>query len=268
MTFAAIGTSGGPADNDATQTDLTSLQIQIGALDIAKAPVSTTVTLTGTQTLTNKSISASQLTGDVAVARIATALTAPGPIGGTTAGTVAMTDGSVTGILSFDLYASEIKPSSGVGTKFDFAYNGLQYGNIDGLGISWANALNPSSSKHVGVFAYADNLGVVEINSTTKGVFRDLKLRCLKYDRTDTAAGATGAQTINKGAGSVNFAAGATSLVVTNSLVTAGMPVLLTVQTNDATAKSALAVSSSGSFTIYLNAAATAETRVAFQLQA
>jgi len=44
-----------------------------------------------TATLTNKSIAATQLTGNVAVARIATALTTPGAIGGTTASTGAFT---------------------------------------------------------------------------------------------------------------------------------------------------------------------------------
>ena len=44
-------------------------------------------------------------------------------------------------------------------------------------------------------------------------------LDSLAIDKTITAAATTGAQTINKAAGSVNFAAAASSLVVTNSLV-------------------------------------------------
>ena len=86
----------------------------------------------------------------------------------------------------------------------------------------------------------------------------------LGLERTNTAGGTTGAQTINKMAGSVNFAAAATSLVVTNSLVTATSNVFCVVQTNDATATIKNCVPASGSFTITLNAAATAETRVAF----
>ena len=46
---------------------------------------------TNTATITNKSIVATQLTGNVAIARIATALTTPGAIGGTTASTGAFT---------------------------------------------------------------------------------------------------------------------------------------------------------------------------------
>lgn len=83
-------------------------------------------------------------------------------------------------------------------------------------------------------------------------------------DKTITAPGTTGAQTINKTAGSVNFAAAAASLVVTNSLVTTSSIILATVGTNDATMRSVQAVAAAGSFTLFANAAATAETRVNF----
>lgn len=79
---------------------------------------------------------------------------------------------------------------------------------------------------------------------------------------TNTAGGTTGAQTINKPAGTVNFAASATSLVVTNSLCTTSSIIIATVQTNDTTMKSVAAVPGSGSFTLYAGAAATAETSV------
>lgn len=83
-------------------------------------------------------------------------------------------------------------------------------------------------------------------------------------DKTITTAGTTGAQTINKTAGSVNFASSATSLVVTNSLVTTSSVILATVANNDTTMKSVAVVAAAGSFTLYANAAATAETRVNF----
>lgn len=82
--------------------------------------------------------------------------------------------------------------------------------------------------------------------------------------KTDTAGGTTGAVTINKPSGSVNFAAGATALTVTNNLVTTSSHVFAVVQTNDTTAEIKNVVPASGSFTINLVAAATAETRVAF----
>jgi hypothetical protein len=84
--------------------------------------------------------------------------------------------------------------------------------------------------------------------------------------KTVTAGGTTGAQTINKITGTVNFAAAATSLVVTNSYVSTSSIIVATVATNDATMKSVVCVAGSGSFTIYANAAATAETRVNFRL--
>lgn len=84
------------------------------------------------------------------------------------------------------------------------------------------------------------------------------------YDATNTGAGTTGAQTINKPSGTVNFGAGATSLVVTNNLVSTSSLVFAVIRTNDATATIKNVVPSSGSFTITLNAGATAETSVGF----
>lgn len=88
--------------------------------------------------------------------------------------------------------------------------------------------------------------------------------RQLFIDATITAGGTTGNQTINKSAGSVNFAALATSLVVTSNRVTANSVVMCTVATNDTTLKSVQCVPTAGSFTMFANAAATAETRVNF----
>jgi hypothetical protein len=86
----------------------------------------------------------------------------------------------------------------------------------------------------------------------------------MQFDKTVTAGGTTGAQTINKNAGTVNFAAAATSLVVTNSRVTTSSIIVCTVGTNDTTLKSVAAVAGAGSFTLHASAAATAETRVNF----
>jgi len=86
----------------------------------------------------------------------------------------------------------------------------------------------------------------------------------MQLGKTVTASGTTGAQTINKTSGSVNFAAAATSLVVTNSLCSTSSIIIATVATNDTTMTSVKAVAGSGSFTLFSNAAATAETRVNF----
>lgn len=85
-------------------------------------------------------------------------------------------------------------------------------------------------------------------------------------ERTVTAAGTTGARTINQMAGVVNFAAGASTLVVTNSLATTSSIILVQVLGVDTTPKYATVTRASGSFTITLNAAAVAELPVAFWL--
>ena len=84
--------------------------------------------------------------------------------------------------------------------------------------------------------------------------------------KTITAAGTTGAQTINKNSGTVRFAALATSLVVTNSLCTTSSIITGNLTTNDATAILGAIVPGSGSFTIYMKTAPTAETGVCFRL--
>ena len=83
--------------------------------------------------------------------------------------------------------------------------------------------------------------------------------------RTLTPAGTTGNRTINAMAGSVNFAAGTSSVTVSNFLANATALVFCTIQTNDATATACRVTDrGAGTFTIRLNANATAETAVAF----
>jgi len=86
----------------------------------------------------------------------------------------------------------------------------------------------------------------------------------ISYLATNTAAGTTGAQTINRPSGTVNFLNGTSALVVTNSLCTTSSIVFATVRTNDATAYIKNVVPAAGSFTINLGANATAETSVGF----
>lgn len=81
--------------------------------------------------------------------------------------------------------------------------------------------------------------------------------------KTITTPGTTGAQTVNKATGRVNFAIGATSLVVTNSLVTANSIIHAVAATNDATGRVTSVVAGAGSFTIYA-IAPTAEMAVNF----
>lgn len=104
---------------------------------------------------------------------------------------------------------------------------------------------------------------IVEFRDNATIVFKIADGGSVFLDSTITAVGTTGARTINKAAGRVNIAAAGTSVVVTNSLVTANSIVLVTIATNDATATVKSVVPAAGSFTIN-TAAVTAETAFNF----
>jgi hypothetical protein len=133
-----------------------------------------------------------------------------------------------------------------------------------GSGAAGGTGTNPSLRTSF----VEDSSGVVAVTNGSTiadgGAYRDVKVRSYLVDATNTATGTTGAQTINKSAGTVNFAAAATTLVVTNSLVSTSSLVFCTIRTNDTTALIKNVVPAAGSFTITLNAAATAETSVGF----
>jgi hypothetical protein len=105
---------------------------------------------------------------------------------------------------------------------------------------------------------------LLDLQASAVSQFSVSKAGKIALSATNTAAGTTGAQTINKPSGTVNFAAAATSLVVTNSLVTTASIVMCVVRTADSTATIKNVVPGAGSFTINLGAAATAETSVGF----
>jgi hypothetical protein len=86
------------------------------------------------------------------------------------------------------------------------------------------------------------------------------------YDSTITAPGTTGARTINKPTGKVNFAAGATSLVVTNSLCTANSIVLVNQQSLDASMVACNAIPDAGFFTLIAVGTPAAEVKVGFMV--
>lgn len=84
----------------------------------------------------------------------------------------------------------------------------------------------------------------------------------LYMDYTNT--GTVGAVTISKAAGRVNIAAAGSSVVVTNTLVTAASHVLANASTNDATCWVKSVVPAAGSFTLTTNANCTAQTSFDF----
>jgi len=107
----------------------------------------------------------------------------------------------------------------------------------------------------------------ITVEGTTSVTIDATKLaikQSLAVTSTITPGGTTGAQVINKVSGSVNFAAGASTLVVTNSLVSTSSVILATVATADTVLKSVSAIAGVGSFTLTGNGAANAETRVNF----
>lgn len=121
----------------------------------------------------------------------------------------------------------------------------------------WGSFENQSSGTTTG------NCLLVQ-NSTPTALLTVLDNGKTSFAATNTAAGTTGAQTINKASGTVNFAAATNALVVTNSLCTASSIVFAVVRTNDATAWVENVVPAAGSFTINLGANTTAETSVGF----
>lgn len=137
-------------------------------------------------------------------------------------------------------------------------------GGSSGGGITnsaGANVIPKSDGSNLVASNATDNGSTFSITAST---LFGLATPQINANATVTAGGTTGAQTINKSAGSVNFAATATSLVVTNSTVASTSIIICTVGTNDATLKSVQCIAGSGSFTMFANAAAAAETRVNF----
>ena len=139
------------------------------------------------------------------------------------------------------------------------------YGQVSrsDTGYGWASSTDSTGTPDTGLSRVSS--GVVGVGTgAAASVAGTLSLNAVILSKTITTPGTTGAQTINKSSGRVNFAAAAASLVVTNSLVTANSIIQCTVATNDATMKAAQVVAGSGSFTIYASANPTAETAVNF----
>lgn len=99
------------------------------------------------------------------------------------------------------------------------------------------------------------------INTATVGVTTPgiVKSSNFQASRTDIS-GTPGNGTVNNPRGRAAFAAAGSSVVVTNSLVTATSTVLVQVGGSDATLKTACVTAAAGSFTVTGNAAATATT--------
>ena len=129
----------------------------------------------------------------------------------------------------------------GVGTNGALAIN-----NSIGAQLVWGNnALTLDGSNQT--FA----------NSVTGNIFRVGGTGALSIRGTDTT-GTPGAATIDKPSGKSAIAIGASSVVITNSLVTAASRVIITPHARDATCKELIAVPGAGIITVSGTANATA----------
>ena len=144
----------------------------------------------------------------------------------------------------------------------------LRFGNPSGFGNTYfeldeaGDSASVSAATNAAIIAPSVSVG----SASTINVNFAAGSSSVNYNfsKTVTPIGTTGNQTINKPLGSVNFAAGASDIVVTNSTVTVNSLILCTVQTNDDTAVSCRVTDkASGSFHIRIPAA-TAETQVMF----
>ena len=137
-----------------------------------------------------------------------------------------------------------------VGTgKYLFQYDGNKVLEISG---------------NVADFGWKDSGAYISMDKSIDQIFLDSDIR---FNKTITAGGTTGDQTINDTTFSVNFAAVASSLTVTNSLAKTTSIILCQVRTNDSTMFGVkVETPTDGSIVIYPNAAPTAETRVDCQV--
>ncbi len=167
-----------------------------------------------------------------------------------------------TNYTSLNLFNTQSTTVNFAGAATTFTLGGTPTTSLTANLFANATASGQTKTINIGTGGVASSTTNINIGSTNGG---QINLnRKVVFQATETSVGTTGNQTINSPSGSVNFAAGATSIVVTNSLATTTSHIFCTLETNDATAVIKNVVRAAGSFTINLNAAATAETRVGF----
>jgi len=152
---------------------------------------------------------------------------------------------TISGVNGTAMIRETFNPTSGTGT-YDILTLGSTINQTGGAnGITRGLRINP-------VLTSAADFRAIEVEAGK-----------LVFSSTITAPGTTGAQTINKISGKVNAAAGTTSLVITNNLVTTNSIVMCDLGKNDATCIIKSVVEANGSFTINY-VAPTAETVIKF----
>lgn len=147
-------------------------------------------------------------------------------------------------------------------------------GSDSAPGISGSNGSNTGMELDTAAIYFSCNGGYIcsiDGNGVTIGAGQGLINNIgsnaqILVNKTITAGGTTGAQQIDKVGGSVNFAAGATSLIVTCNKCTVNSIILVSVASNDTTMKGVHYVPGAGSFTLYPDVAPTSETAVRFYI--
>jgi hypothetical protein len=142
--------------------------------------------------------------------------------------------------------------------------NGTNSSGIDRVTLN----ANQPTTRFIRINLAANHTGdaITVFDSSSNTMFRVLPSGGIAQNKTITPNGTTGNQTINKPLGTVNIAAGQSSVTVTNSLVDANSIVFAVVRTNDTTAQIKNVTCAAGSFTIRLTANATAETSIGFMV--
>ena len=138
------------------------------------------------------------------------------------------------------------------------------------LAFAGASTVTPAATFYIdaaptaGANATITNAYAMWVDAGTTRLDGTLLLNgAITADATD-ASGTPGAATINKAVGKAAIALGAASVVITNSLVSAGSIVLVTAIDQDATAVNLSVLAGAGSFTVSGAAAATAATAFSF----
>lgn len=175
---------------------------------------------------------------------------------------------------SIGLAISGAAGASVTGNRFEVSVNPTTSISLDGSTQTNASVslVGNSMSGTNGIVETGTNTCIVKEANTLDGFVAANGNSCtagvpLIYDRTITAGGTTGNRTINKPAGTVNFAAAASAITVTNSFVTTSSIVFPVIRTADTTCTFVKSVvPGAGSFTITLNAGCTAETSVGFMV--
>jgi hypothetical protein len=160
------------------------------------------------------------------------------------------------------IIAKSVFLSANAGSN-DIAFN-LLNNNNPRIDVVTENAIAKLLQLKLAASHSADAICVLD--SSNNPMFRVLPSGGIAQNKTITPNGTTGNQTINKPLGTVNVAAGQSSVTVTNSLVDANSIVFAVVRTNDTTAQIKNVTCAAGSFTIRLTANATAETSIGFMV--